>query len=297
MKTDNLHRARAAKNDEFYTQYSDIEKECSNYMGHFFNKIIYCNCDTADSNFVKYFQELKRQGKIKDVFYSGGLGGVDFRSPESIELLKKADIVVSNPPFSLFREYIEQLVEHDKKFLIIGNSNAVIYKNVFPLIMNDKLWIGKTTTMTGQMFFDVPDPDYYLKHRNLGTSYKIVDGVVKGRVGAVWFTNLEHIKRQKLILSKTYYGNESMYPKYDNLDAINVDKKADIPVDYYGVMGVPITIFDKDYKEYFNILGLEKSFTANNKCVSINGHNLYTRILIQRKHISNDNIVLTQKAA
>ena len=133
-----LHRARAAKNDEFYTQYDDVKKECDNYLSHFFNKIIYCNCDTADSAFVKYFTELKAAGKIRDVWFSGGLGGDDFRSPASLERLNAADIVVTNPPFSLFREFIDQLIQYNKKFLVIGNMNSVIYRPLLTQIKENK---------------------------------------------------------------------------------------------------------------------------------------------------------------
>ncbi|MDE5615406.1 MAG: adenine-specific methyltransferase EcoRI family protein [Alphaproteobacteria bacterium] len=281
-KSANLHRARAAKNDEFYTQYADVKKECDNYLSHFFNKVIYCNCDTADSAFVKYFTELKAAGKIRDVWFSGGIGGDDFRCAASIERLKAADIVVTNPPFSLFREFIDLLVQYNKKFLIIGNKNIVANKKFFYLIYCNKLWLGFKPL--GQDFlFDVPNPENLLYTRQKGYSYKIVNSTIKARVAATWFTNLEHTNHNFLNLSKSYKGNEHKYHKYDNCDAINIDKVSDIPFDYYGAMGVPITFVGKYNPKQFEILGRDKDFTIDGKGVSINGKNLYTRILIRKK--------------
>ncbi len=285
------------KNDEFYTQYCDIEKECSNYLEHFFNKIIYCNTDTVNSNFVKYFQNLKQQRIIKDIWYTGGLGGLDFRSQQSIDLLKHADIVVSNPPFSLFREYVSQLIKYDKKFLIIGPTNAIAYDEVFVNIKDNKLWNG-TRPLGGpiSMIFDVPNQ---MELTQSGKHYVIINGVAKAQIPSTWFTNLEHDKHRPLILSKRYKGNEVNYPKYDNFDAININRKNNIPYDYYGVMGVPITFIDRYNPEQFKILGRDKDLTNNKKGLYINGRLLYTRILIQRNTdtVANDNQALTRKAA
>ncbi len=281
-KSKNLHRARAIKNDEFYTQYDDIQNECANYMAHFFNKVIYCNCDTEDSNFVKYFLELKGLGLIRDVLWSGGLGGADFRSSESIEKLKQADIVISNPPFSLFREYIAQLIEYDKKFLIIGNKNAIIYQDIFTRIKENKIWLG-VRPLGRDMLFDVPNPQDLIQNGKRGYNYAICKGQVKARVPAAWFSNLECEKRKFLVLSKTYTGNESDYQKYDNYDAINVNRTINIPKDYDGVMGVPISFLDKYTPDQFVILGRDKDLTTNKKGVSIAGKHLYTRIFIRKK--------------
>lgn len=183
-------------------------------------------------------------------------GDGDFRSPESIELLKQADIVVTNPPFSLFREYVAQLIDYEKQFVIIGNKNAITYKEIFKLIKDNKLWIGNTP-MGVDMLFDVPKEfaQKLISNKKEGSSYRLINGVVKGRAQAVWFTNLDHDKRHEdLILYKTY--NEAEYPKYDNYDAINVDKTSDIPIDYQGAMGVPITFLDKYNPEQFEILGI-----------------------------------------
>lgn len=296
LKSTKLHRAKRLKNDEFYTQYQDIESECSNYLEHFFNKVIYCNCDTADSNFVKYFLNLKSQGLIKDILWSGGLNGLDFRSNISIELLKQSDIVVTNPPFSLFIPYINQLVKYNKQFLIMGNRNAVSYREVFELIKDNKLWIG-TIPFGASMLFDVPEPEKLLIQGKENITYAIKDGIIKARVPATWFTNIHHKNMPKEIpLIKQYTGNETAYPKYDNFDAIEVKCKRNIPYDYMGIMGVPVTFIDRYNPQQFEILGLDKDFTYDGKSVRIGGKNLYTRIFIRRKcnmsEVSNDNRLL-----
>ncbi len=213
-------------------------------------------------------------------------GDGDFRSAESIALLEQADIVVTNPPFSLFREYVAQLMEFDKQFLIVGNKNAVTYKAIFPLLMNDRLWLG--ITPDGQdMLFGIPD-DYaktLLSTAKEGSAYRIVDGVVKGRLGnAAWFTNLEHGKRnEELILWKRYSPDE--YPQYDNYDAINVDRVADIPEDWNGTMGVPITFLDKYNPNQFEILGIANSARwIGHECYTIiDGRRLYNRLIIRKR--------------
>ncbi|WP_202973118.1 adenine-specific methyltransferase EcoRI family protein [Capnocytophaga canimorsus] len=291
----NLHKAKKGKNDEFYTQLSDIENELKHYMHHFKNKVVYCNCDDPRiSNFFHYFSYnfeklgLKKliatcyKNQERDLFsqndseqaiyleYNGDKNGDnipnpeeigihplkgdgDFRSKESIELLKQADIVVTNPPFSLFREYVAQLIEYDKKFLIIGSQNAITYKEIFPLIARNKMWLGYRS---GDMKFKVPE---YYEER--ATRFWIDEEGQKWRSlgNTCWFTNLDHNKRhEELILYKTYTGNEEDYPKYDNYDAINVNKVADIPMDYDGVMGVPITFLDKYNPDQFEIVAIRE---------------------------------------
>ena len=187
------------------------------------------------------------------VRHLGGDG--DFRSPECVELLKRADIVVTNPPFSLFREYVAQLVQYGKKFLIIGNKNAITYKEVFPLIKDNRMWVGHTP-MGKDLLFDLPEgiARELKATKKEGSSYRIIDGVVKGRSQSIWFTNLDHRKRHEdLILYKRYSPEE--YLTYDNYDAINVDKTAEIPMDWDGAMGVPITFLDKHNPEQFEVLG------------------------------------------
>lgn len=317
-----LHRAAKAKNDEFYTQLSDIENELRHYKHHFKDKVVYCNCDDPRvSNFFHYFSYnfehlgLKKliatcyQSQEWDLFsqnnsdkavyliYEGDKnnsgapdaseievlplkGDGDFRSEECIELLKQADIVVTNPPFSLFREYVAQLIEYDKKFIIIGNKNAITYKEIFPLIKDNELWVG-VTPMGTDMLFDLP-PDYARKimaENKLGSRFRMVDGVAKGRAQACWFTNLDHNKRhEELILYKKYSPEE--YPKYDNYDAIEVSRVAEIPYDYFSAMGVPITFLDKYNPEQFEIIKFRKG--DDDKDLSINGKCPYFRILIRR---------------
>lgn len=288
----NLAAAKVSKEDEFYTQLTDIEKELRHYRKHFKGKVVYCNCDDPRvSNFFHYFSHnFEKLGLKKlittcyknqdiDLFsqnddteeavyleYEGDKDGDrlpgrdeiqvkplkgdgDFRSAEAIELLKQADIVVTNPPFSLFRPYVQQLIEHDKKFLIIGNQNAISYKEIFRLIKENKIWLGYNN---GDMAFRVPD--YYPPRK---TRFWIDENGQKWRSlgNAAWFTNLDISKRHEdLILYKTY--DPERYPTYDNYDAIEVSKVVDIPMDYDGVMGVPLTFLDKYNPAQFEILGL-----------------------------------------
>ena len=250
--------AKKRKNDKFYTQLSDIENELIYYKKHFKGQTVFCNCDDPEySNFWQYFKlnfdhlELKRlvttrfyetkesymlemwkdeKGVHSDKKVLNQNG--DFRSEECIELLKQADIVVTNPPFSLFREYVAQLIEYEKKFLIIGSLNAITYKEFFPLLKNNKIWLGY----------------------NHVKEFLNANGEKQKFGNVLWYTNLDHDKRHEdLLLYKKY--NPEEFPKYDNYDAINVDKVSDIPVDYDGVMGVPITFFDKYNPEQFEILG------------------------------------------
>ena len=319
-----LLAANRAKQDEFYTQLTDIEKELKHYRQHFLGKTVYCNCDDPTiSNFFRYFHlnfeelGLKRlittcyKNQQTDLFSQHdketavGLEYIgngtnptkfqlkedgDFRSEESIELLKQADIVVTNPPFSLFREYIAQLIEYGKKFVVIGSMNAITYKEIFPLIKSSRLWLGHGPAGK-DMLFDVPE-DYAIelvKNKKEGSAYKIVDGVIKGRLGnACWFTNLDHKKRNEdLILYKKYSPDE--YPKYDNYDAINVNKTAHIPKDYAGEMGVPITFLDKHNPDQFEIIGMDRplmtELTGKQSRFRINGKEIYARIIILNKRI------------
>ena len=214
----------------------------------------------------------------------------DFRNRECIELLKQADIVVTNPPFSLFREYIAQLVKHDKKFLVIGNMNAITYKEIFPLIKSGRLWLGHGPAGK-DMLFDVPE-DYareLVSNKKEGSAYRLVEGVIKGRLGnAGWFTNLDHKKRnEELVLFKRYSPKE--YLKYDNYDAINVNKTDHIPRDYAGEMGVPITFLDKYNPEQFEIIGMDRplitQLTGKQSRFRIKGKEIYARIVIRNRGI------------
>jgi hypothetical protein len=285
-----LDAARKAKEDEFYTQLSDIERELKHYKKHFRGKVVYLNCDDPRvSNFFHYFSyNFEKLGLKKliatcyknqdlDLFsqndsevaiyleYEGDKNGSgvpdpeeigikplsgdgDFRSAESIELLKQADIVVTNPPFSLFREYLAQLMKYEKQFIVVGNQNAITYKEIFQLIQDNKLWLG---THAGDMKFKVPD-----HYEPRGTRFWIDDDGQKWRSlgNACWFTNLDIKKRHEdLILYKKY--EPEAYPKYVNFDAIDVSRYKDIPYDYEGVMGVPVTLLDQFNPDQFELVG------------------------------------------
>ena len=231
------------------------------------NKSVYSDFDGSfKCNEQTDFRHIPCKQLHGDGTYSAG----DFRSAECIELLKQADIVVTNPPFSLFREYVAQLIKYDKKFLIIGNKNAITYKEIFPLIKENRMWVG-FQPMSVDMVFDIPkeQQEELLRNSKNGSKYRIVNGVVKGRSASIWFTNIEHSKRhEKLPLYKQY--NPAEYPKYDNYDAINVDKTTDIPCDYDGVMGVPITFLDKYNPEQFEIVEFRKGIDGKDLIYSTN---------------------------
>ena len=308
-KNNNLHTAKTAKNDEFYTLMEDIEKEMRYYKDFFKGKVVYCNCDDArESNFFKYFSlnfeflglkklistGYKADGKGVVLVYEGDKNGNrrvdneeivvkelngdgDFRSEECIEYLKECDVVVTNPPFSLFRQYVKQLMDYNKKFIIIGNQNAITYKDIFQLIKDNKIWLGINSSKT--MEFSMPMS--YEKWDRIEGNRKY------GKVpGISWFTNVPYVyDRKPLILTKSYYENPSAYPKCDNFDAINVDKVADIPMDYDGVMGVPITFLDRYCPTQFEIIGIANSarYIGNFPCLTIiNGKRIYNRILIRK---------------
>ena len=342
-----LGAAKAAKKDEFYTQYVDIQKEVEAYLEFdkdtFRGKVVYCNCDDPfESNFFKYFaanfnrlglKKLittsydgspiagqltlfpeynegngKRQkpkalavilDEVKDEDGDGAANvtdvelflkrnkaarvalkgndkypGGDFRSPECIAFLKEADIIVTNPPFSLFREYVGQLVEYEKKFLIIANKNAITYLETFPLIKDNKLWMG-VTPMGTDMLFDLPPEvaEAMLKSGKKGSAYRIVNGKVMGRSTSVWFTNLDHGRRHQELPLMTEEDNlrfskhkrikgKTTYDRYANYDAIEVPFTDAIPSDYSGVMGVPITFLDKYNPDQFEILGSSSTLGA-----------------------------------
>ena len=352
MANINLTNARKAKNDEFYTQYGDIQKEVEAYLEYnpniFRGKVVYCNCDDPfESNFFRYFvlnfkkvglKQLittsykpspvantqlklfggdktltKSQGRpkvtankfiineVSDIDGDGELnlkdvaqtlkankhnewtpldGDGDFRSPECIKLLEQSDIVVTNPPFSLFRPYVEQLIEHKKNFLIIANINAITYKEIFKLIKENKAWLG---VHMGRGISGFIVPDHYELY---GTETRIDSSGnrIISTNNCLWLTNLDTPKRHEdIALFKTYYGNESKYPKFDNCDAININKTKDIPVDYTGVMGVPITFLHKFNPEQFELVRFRKG--NDDKDLSINGKCPYFRILIKNKRL------------
>ena len=292
----NLNKAKKAKNDEFYTLYSDVAKELAHYQQHFKGKIVYCNCDNPEwSAFWRYFHINFSAMDLKKLIatykgtptykmeYTGGndidvtvglrtplKDDGDFRRQECLDILKVADIVVTNPPFSLFREYVAQLMEYGKKFIIIGSKNAITYKDFFPLLKDNKVGIGYNNVND----FQQPDGSFK-KFGNIG-----------------WFTNLGIKKRhEKIVLRKIYTPEE--YPTYDNYEAINVNKTAEIPSDYDGVMGVPISFLDKYNPNQFEIVGwsrhndlnMDGGYWKKGTCndALIGGKLVYRRILIRKK--------------
>lgn len=311
-RAEQLNIAQANKKDEFYTQLADIEKELVFYKEHFKGKTVYCNCDNPrDSNFVLFFKQhfedyqlkklmctcykdqnaglfdnavkepalcmiydgTKVSGEITELHNNG-----DFRSKECLRFLVEADIVVTNPPFSLFRDFINILDTYKKKFLIIGNVNAISYKECFSMIQDGRMWLG-CTIHSGDREFRVPD-EYPLNASNFRTD---ADGNKYIRVkGVRWFTNLEYNERFKdIMLTKTY--TPDCYPKFDNFDAINVDKTQNIPADYTGIMGVPITFLDKFNPKQFAIVGNEYSLNIMGGRCYINGKRLYSRVFIKKR--------------
>ena len=323
----NLTAAKKNKKDEFYTQLSDIENELRHYKKQFKNKVVYCNCDDPRvSNFFHYFSYRFEQLGIKklittcyknqnaDLFsqndseraiyleYKGDKNGNrvpdpeeigikklkgdgDFRSKESIELLNEADIVVTNPPFSLFREYVDQLIKYEKKFLIIGHQNAITYKEIFPLIKENKIWLGYGFKRNMSHFINKNYEDYAndVDHK---------EGMIRVS-GVQWYTNLEVSKRhEKMILYKSY--NTEEYPRYENYSAIEVSKTKEIPIDYKGAMGVPVTFMNKYNPEQFEIIGMGEDngtghsgglWKGGSKSCLYNGKAAYKRIFIRNKEL------------
>lgn len=322
---ENLHAANRAKKDEFYTQLSDIENELRHYKEHFKGKTVLCNCDDPRvSNFSVYFvlnfhslglkklittcyknnePDLFSQNNCEKAVYAIYEGipqcnsvedaklipymefdrsDGDFRSPECIELLKEADIVVTNPPFSLFREYVAQLIEYEKKFVIIGHQNAITYKEIFPLIQQNKLWLGVGFKGCAGHFYSI--------YEDVASASDHRQGMIRVS-GVTWFTNLDIAKRhEELILYKTY--NPTEYPEYENYKAIEVNKSNEIPMDYDGIMGVPITFLYKYNPDQFEIVGATESegkgfsnglWIESSKIAQpvVNGQRVYKRLFIK----------------
>jgi len=342
-----LHKAKKNKNDEFYTQFIDIESELQHYKKHFKGKVVYCNCDDPfESNFFRYFvlnfnrlglkslittsykpshvansqidlfgdnKNRPKKGRPKitaNKFVINSVGNInedgsfslqdiaeqlkankhneweqlkgdgDFRSEECVELLKQSDIVVTNPPFSLFREYVAQLVEYDKKFLIIGNVNAITYKEIFKLIKDNKAWLGVNL---GRGISGFIVPDHYELYGTEARIDKMGNRIVSPN-NCLWLTNLDNsIRHEDIDLHKKYHGNESEYSEYDNYKGINVNRTKDIPLDYKGYMGVPITFLHKYNPEQFEIVKFRKG--NDEKDLSINGKCPYFRIIIKNRRV------------
>lgn len=352
-KNADLFKAKTAKQDEFYTRLTDIEKELRHYRKHFKGATVLCNCDDPfESNFFKYFvlnfnrlglkkliatcystspiigqqfslfdvvggEEEQRNKpykavvtKVYDTTGDGGIdmfdvaelfrngenelielqGNGDFRSEECLALLDEADIVVTNPPFSLFRDYVAVLVEHHKKFIVIGNMNAVKYKEIFPLLMNNEMWTGYKA-FGGGMNMIVPARVFdegKVKHFSIADNGEIIVNVM----GVIWFTNLDIKKRHEEMILVQRYSPEK-YPKYDNYDAIDISKVVDIPCDYPGLMGVPITFFDKYNPDQFEVIDCLNRYSVMHNAETraakkylnmINGKAVFARIVIRNKH-------------
>lgn len=321
-KNSNLRSAKANKNDEFYTQLSDVEKEMKYYRGFFKGKKVLCNCnDDQWSAFFKYFSlnfgflglkkltcvSYNEGGHGKKYVFEGDVNGNrkvdqeeititelkgcgDFSDEEGIAELQDCDVVVTNPPFSLFRDFVALLMKYNKKFIIIGNSNAVTYKEIFPLIKENKMWVGVNFFCGKMPYFRVPKEFVTENDRVIVEE----DGTILKQVNSIaWFTNVEHAKRNEVLeLTKTY-SNE-YYPKYDNYDAIEVSKTVNIPMDYDGVMGVPITFLDKYNPNQFEIVDArevalndkqknKKTYLIKDADGAINGKPTYARICVRHK--------------
>ncbi|MDK2063343.1 adenine-specific methyltransferase EcoRI family protein [Aliarcobacter butzleri] len=282
-KNQNLHKAKQVKNDEFYTQIEDIEKELQHYKQHLKGKVVYCNCDDPEwSNFFGFFSlNFKKLGlkKLITTHYTKDSTSYklemineeiepvktnlkedgDFRSKECLELLKEADIVITNPPFSLFREFIDKLTEYNKKFLIIGGKNALTNKNTFKLFQENKIRTGVNEV------------------RNFLTPNNEIKRVI-----TCWFTNLEYEFKKQIKSMKTFKGNEENYPKYDNYDAIEVSELKKFPIDYCGIMGVPITYLEKHDPEKYELISTVSPY--------LDGKQKYKRVFIRKIKTFNSNI-------
>ena len=334
-KNNNLHSAKKAKNDEFYTRIGDVEKELKYYKDFFKGKKVLCNCNDGKINgewsaFAQYFSmnfehlglekltcvSYNEDGHGMKYVYCGDKNGNriaddfewevteldghgDFSDEEGCQLMQECDVVVTNPPFSLFRDFVAQLVKYGKKFLIIGNNNAVTYKEIFPLIKDGKIWLGRTL-FTGKMpFFKVPN-DYDINNSRFEVRE---DGIYKQVNAVCWFTNIYN-QTNKEVLDVYCKYNEVDYPKYDNYDAINCDVFAKLPMDYDGVIGVPITSLKYLWDDgtlhveingattQFEIVGWSRHNDLNmdggiwlggKNDATINGKEIYRRILIRKK--------------
>ncbi len=353
MANKNLTNAKRAKNDEFYTQFGDIQKEIGAYLDYdphvFRDKVVYCNCDDPyESNFFRYFvlnfnklglkqlittsykpspianTQLSLFGDDKTLTKSKGRpkinankfvinevgdidgdgefslkdiakqlkankhnewtpldGNGDFRSDECINLLKQSDIVVTNPPFSLFREYVKQLFDYNKKFVIIGNISAITHKEIFQLIKNNKLWLGNGFH-AGNAYFSTP----FAKEYGEGV-YNPETGLVKFR-NVYWYTNIDHGRRHQPLPLMTEsdvikFVTKKPFDKYDNYNAIEVSFVKNIPSDYKGVMGIPISFLDKYSPEQFEIIGNEDSLNISKGRGYVKGERKFGRMFIKHK--------------
>ena len=298
-----LHQAKQSKSDEFYTQYNDIARELTYYEESLVGKTIYCNADNPSTSqfvrfFLDHFEHLQLRKLIASCYHPSDKGTYaiyttptqsastiatlqgdgDFRSEECVELLKMADVVITNPPFSLFREWISHLTSYQKQFLLIGNINAITYKEIFALIQTNQAWLG---VHLGRGISGFIVPEHYQLY---GTEARIDEqgNRIVSTNNCLWLTNLDcPTRHEELALTKTYEGNEACYPTYDNCAGINVNRTQDIPMDYPGLMGVPITFLHKYNPNQFEIVRFRKG--DDGKDLRINGKSPYFRILIQKR--------------
>lgn len=313
----NLHKAKKVKNDEFYTSLESIVSEVRHYKEQFKGKIVYCPCDKAfnkgRSNFFEFFSTMFHELGLKELIctqynpnnngkmvifnghgvqwnYSGYMpdnvhideseietiilkGDGSFSSQECQEIMSKCDIVVTNPPFSLLRDFIAQIMKYNKQFLIIGPQNAITYKEIYPLIKANKIWLGYSMVKE----FEVPID----KIENKNQRYDNITGKFYQKFGNIcWYTNMVHNKRKEFIpIYKKF--NPELHLKYDNYDAINVDRVENIPVDYDGLVGVPISFLYVYNPEQFDIIKFRKG--DDNKDLRVQGQDKYFRIIVKRK--------------
>lgn len=305
-----LTEAKKNKNDEFYTQRIDIDRELQHYEGHFRQKTVYCNTDCPiKSNFVQYFLDNFTRLGLKRLIATGYAmgdsncgtyfsytgnpselvaletgkltplrGNGDFRSDECVSLLRESDIVVTNPPYSLLREFVGYMESFHKDFLIIATVNAITYKDIFRLIHSGEIWLG---VGLGRDISGFIVPDHYELYGTEARVNNRGERIVSTN-NSLWLTNLDFERRhQEIPLVKTYKGNEADYPHYDNLNGININKTKDIPSDWFGLMGVPITFLHKHNPDQFEIVGFRKG--DDGKDLRINGKEPYFRIIIKRR--------------
>jgi hypothetical protein len=305
-----LKKAKNNKNDEFYTQYVDIESELAHYKGHFEGKVVYCNTDDPRvSNFVKFFVDnFESLGLVKLIATGYALGGEkhgsvmvydgsrrsledfeagkaerlegdgDFRSSECLEYLRRADVVVTNPPYSLLRHFVSLMTSYEKDFLIVATVNAITYKDIFKLIQDGRVWLG---VGLGRAVSGFIVPEHYELYGTEARVNERGERIVSTN-NSLWLTTLDLEKRHEdIALVETYADNEDKYPTYDNLDGINVDKTKDIPADYYGLIGVPITFLHKHNPRQFEIVRFRKG--DDGKDLRMNGKSPYFRIVVRRK--------------
>ena len=292
-----IQAAKKRKADDFYTQRADIDKELDHYRHHFAGQVAYCNCDSSESNFVKYFQDNCEDLGLNGLHFTA----FDFRHEEALALIRRSNIVVTNPPFSLFREFFKLLMKYEKRFVVVAPYTCLHYLDVWPHLKAGRVWLGYNANKIST--FDVTDDyaDYLVRS---GRSHKVVDGRVKGVAHCTWLTNLTHPRSVAggrdvpFIQTDSVYDPET-YPHYDNYNAINVNRVDRIPMDWDGYMGVPTTFLVKHNPLQFELCGIMNTGEANEGIrypntkhgrPLINGKEIFTRIIIKRINNGDNNV-------